>query len=128
MHHTTIIKPRFSETDKLGHISNTVLPIWMAESRTDFCRSTLAITQPWVVANISIDFKKEILHGDNVVVTTCVERIGEKSLTFYQELFQNNLLCAKGKTTVVCIDKDDKTSCKLRKEDKEKLMPYQHNA
>ncbi|NLU99143.1 thioesterase [Marinomonas sp. UCMA 3892] len=124
MFHTTIIKPRFSETDKLGHISNTVFPVWMAESRSDFCRSALEITQPWVVANISIDFKNEVLHGDDVVVNTCVERIGGKSVTFYQEMFQYEKRCVVGRTTVVCIDKATKQSCSLNNSDKEKLQPY----
>lgn len=123
MLHTTIIQPRFSETDKLGHISNTVLPVWMAESRSSFCRSALEITQPWVVANISIDFVKEIFHGDNVVITTSVHRIGSKSISFYQEIFQNNTLCALGKTTVVCIDEHNK-SCSVPEECKDKLSGY----
>lgn len=124
MFHTTIIKPRFSETDKLGHISNTVFPVWMAESRSDFCRSALEIIQPWVVANISIDFKKEVLHGDDVIVNTYVERTGSKSITFYQEMFQYEKLCVVGRTTVVCIDKATKQSCSLNSNDKEKLQPY----
>lgn len=123
MLHTTIIQPRFSETDKLGHISNTVLPVWMAESRSAFCRGALGITQPWVVANISIDFVKEIFHGDNVVITTSVYRIGSKSISFYQEIFQNNFLCAIGKTTAVCVDSNNK-SCFVPSDSKEKLSEY----
>lgn len=124
MSHTTLIKPRFSETDKLGHISNTVFPVWMAESRSDFARETLKITQPWVVANISVDFKKEVTHGENVIITTDVMRIGNKSVTFYQEVFQHSTLCATGSTTVVCIDPHTKETQFMNNDDKKKLMSF----
>ena len=30
------VMPRFSETDVLGHINNTALPIWFEAARTPF--------------------------------------------------------------------------------------------
>lgn len=32
----TVITPRFSETDMLGHISNTAMPVWLEGAREGF--------------------------------------------------------------------------------------------
>ncbi|MBC7185133.1 MAG: acyl-CoA thioesterase, partial [Marinobacter sp.] len=53
------LEPRFSDTDALGHISNTTLPVWFEQARTPVFRifhPTLeADTWPLIIARLEID-------------------------------------------------------------------------
>lgn len=103
--YTTIIIPRVSETNGAGHINNTVVPIWFEAGR----REIYKILTPdlsfgnWKVAlvNMNVDYTKQIFLNTNVEVKTWVERIGNKSFTVYEEMYQNGQICAKGTATYV---------------------------
>jgi len=102
---TTIITPRVSETNGAGHISNTVVPIWFEAGRTEIYK----IMTPdlsfgnWklVLVNMNVDYIKQIFLNADVEVKTWIERIGNKSFTVYEEMFQNGQICAKGTATYV---------------------------
>ena len=97
--------PRFSETDALGHINNTVIPNWFESARIDVFRlfnEELDLTN-WnlIIANLSVDFKKQIYYGFDVDILTSIERIGNSSFVVYQEAVQQNEICASGRVTMV---------------------------
>ena len=101
----TAIIPRVSETDGAGHINNVFVPVWMEAGRRDIFR----ILTPdlnfdaWRIAlvNTNIDYIAQIYFQDNAVVRTWVDRVGNKSFTLYEEIWQGERLCAKGTTTYV---------------------------
>ena len=101
----TAIIPRVSETDGAGHINNVFVPVWMEAGRRDIFR----ILTPdlnfdaWRIAlvNTNIDYMAQIYFHDDAVVRTWVDRVGTKSFTLYEEIWQGERLCAKGKTTYV---------------------------
>ncbi|MDR4949162.1 acyl-CoA thioesterase [Neobacillus cucumis] len=103
--YSTIIIPRLSETNGAGHIDNTVVPIWFDAGR----REIYKILTPDLsfgnlnvaLVNMNVDYIKQIFLHTNVEVKTWIERIGNKSFTVYQELFQNGQICAKGTATYV---------------------------
>ncbi|MDN3640103.1 thioesterase family protein [Simiduia curdlanivorans] len=103
-----IIQPRFSETDALGHISNTTLPVWFEEARQPVFKiftPTLAIqTWPLILARFEIDFTAQIYYGQEVLIKTGISRIGTSSLNVYQEAWQNQQRVAIGTTTLVHFD------------------------
>ena len=55
------LMPRFSETDALGHINNTALPVWFEAARTPFFRffTPDLDCNKWklIVAKIEVEFK-----------------------------------------------------------------------
>jgi len=113
----TIIKPRSSETNSAGHIGNTVVPIWFEEGRNEFLHA--AFTEHkffYMLARIEQNFRNEIFYGTDVFVKTSVDRIGKSSVTLIQEVWQNNSLCADGKSVIVHIDWESKRPDRISSE------------
>ncbi len=104
----TAIVPRVSETDGAGHINNTVVPIWFEAGRREIFRiltPDLAFKR-WRIAlvNMTVDFLAQIYLDKTAYVHTWIERIGTKSFSLYEELWQDEQLCAKGTVTYVYFD------------------------
>ena len=92
----TTLEPRFSETDILGHINNTVFPVWFEVARQDIFKlvhPTLSHNDwPMVVARIDVDFIRQTKYGSNVSINTYITKIGHKSFTITHEARQDNSL------------------------------------
>lgn len=113
------IKPRVSEVNGAGHISNTVFPVWLEESRVAFLQSALKGKQfPYFLARIEQDFRKEVFLGSDVLIKTVPQKIGSSSLTISQEVWQNESLCAESKSVLVHINKQDNRPSPISEEDR----------
>lgn len=96
----TVIEPRVSETDGVGHINNTTIPVWFEAGRNQL----FSLFNPdlsfhnWkmIILNMNVDFVSQIYYGKQVDVYSWVKRIGNSSLELYEEMHQNGQLCAKG--------------------------------
>lgn len=105
---TLTINPRFSDTDALGHINNTVIPVWFLEAREPILR----IFQPdldlrqggLALVRTEIDYLAETRFGEPVQVTTEVQRIGNSSFVLVHTLHQMGRLTARGVATLVNFD------------------------
>lgn len=110
----TRIHPRFCDTDALGHVGNTVIPVWLLEGREpllrlfapdlDFHKATL------VVVRTEIDFLSEIRFGSDVDVTTAIEEIGNSSLVVRQEVRQEDEARCRARTVMVHFDPETRRS------------------
>lgn len=104
----TPIVPRVSETDGAGHINNVFVPVWFEAGRRDIFRIlTPDLTfADWRIAlvNMNVDYVAQIFFHEDAVVRTWVERVGTKSFTLYEEIWQGARLCAKGTVTYVYFD------------------------
>ncbi|NQD95168.1 acyl-CoA thioesterase [Pseudomonas sp. CrR25] len=118
------IKPRFSETDMRGHISNTVVPVWLADGRAALFREKLGSQIPTMIVNLNVDFRRELHWGSMVTVRTAVERIGNSSIIFIQELWQNDQACVQARTTVIAVDIETRKSMRVPDEERTLLAPY----
>lgn len=102
---TTSIRPRFSETDALGHINNTVIPVWFLQAREPvlqhFRVGTSAREIALAVVRMEVDYLAETEFGEDVEIRTAVARIGNSSFVLAQEVFQNHQCTARGMTTLV---------------------------
>jgi acyl-CoA thioester hydrolase len=109
-----VIEPRFSETDALGHVNNTSLPVWFEQARTPIFRffTPGLEVDKWklILAKTEVEFLKEIFYGQSVEVKTFIERIGNSSFVVGHEVWQENLLAATGRATLVNFDHDSKKS------------------
>lgn len=104
----TILTPRVSETDAVGHINNTTLPVWFEAARNplfglftpdhDFANWKL------VIVKTTLEFVGQIYFGEDVEIRTWVKNIGNSSLELYEELYQKNELCAKNTAVYVNYD------------------------
>lgn len=118
----SIIKPRVSETNAAGHIGNTVVPIWFEEGRNEFLQHALPdLRFRYMLARIEQNFRREIFYGTDVFIKTTTEKIGNSSVTLIQEVWQNNQLCADGRSVIVHIDPQNNTPSMIPDTIREKL-------
>src|SRR5690625_2587654 len=95
----TVIEPRVSETDGIGHINNTTVPIWFEAGRNEifklFTPDHSYDNWKMIILNMNIDYMNQIYFVENVIVKTWVKRIGNSSFQLYEEIWQGNRICAK---------------------------------
>ncbi|MDR0302897.1 MAG: acyl-CoA thioesterase [Treponema sp.] len=121
------ISPRFGDIDALGHVNNTVLPIWFETGRTPVIQifdTELALdrkTFPLIMAHTDLDFLSQIYFKYEVEIRTSISKIGTKSFTVHQEAWQQGNLCAKGNCVIVYFDFNANQTAPLP-EDKKKLL------
>ena len=104
----TAITPRVSETDGARHINNTVIPIWLESGRREIFRilSPALDFEDWhvVLVNTNVDYLAQIFWQHDVEVRTWVERIGTKSFTLHEEIWQLEKQCVSACVTYVHFD------------------------
>ncbi len=125
---TEKFSPRFSDTDVLGHINNTVLPVWFEACREPIFKFFTPDLNPtdWrlIVAKIEVEFQGEIFYGQPVEIKTGIRHIGNSSFVVEQSLWQHGELCALGKAVMVRYDFTNKTSQKLSDSERAKLAQH----
>lgn len=125
---TETVEPRFSETDALGHINNTVLPIWFEKAREPIFRFFTPDLDPkkWelIIARIEVDFKAEILLTGKVELRTWLERIGSSSMTVVQQAVQNDVVCAEGKAALIHYDWQARKPSPIQDDIRDKLAEH----
>ena len=125
---TLSINPRFCDTDAMGHINNTVYPVWFLEGR----ESVLKIFNPslsteevsLVLAKLEIEYIDEIFFGKAVEIRTFVLRVGTSSVLVGQEAWQSGSLRATATATMVNFDKHTRKSVPIPGDIKEGLVKY----
>lgn len=99
---------RFYETDGLAHVSNTVVVGWFETGREPIFRMFTPELDlqnwPLILASYNVDFLSQIYYGKAVEIRTYVSRIGNSSFETLQEVWQDGIKCAAGKTTLVRFD------------------------
>ena len=95
-------EPRFSDTDALGHINNTVYPVWFEQARTPVFR----IFHP----SLEIDLKAQCYWATPVKVRSGIGKVGNSSFEVIQEAWQNGVLVARGVTVLIHFDYETQKS------------------
>ncbi|MFV8817080.1 acyl-CoA thioesterase [Haliea sp. E17] len=109
----TTIKPRFYETDGLGHISNTVIPAWFEIGRTEFLSSLAGEKRTWLTASVQIDYVAETFYGTDVTVRITGAKPGNSSLTLYCEILQEGRVTVRGSSVLVHMSDDRSGSARI---------------
>ncbi|HIY67771.1 MAG TPA: acyl-CoA thioesterase [Candidatus Agrococcus pullicola] len=108
--YVTQIEPRISETDVVGHINNTVPPVWFEAGRNELFRVFMSDGTlddwPMIVKAYSVVFERELRYGSVASVECGVERIGTTSVTLDERILQDGEICVTGKTTYVHVGPD----------------------
>lgn len=125
---STYINPRFSDTDALGHINNTVIPVWFLEARApilawfapqgDLTRGAI------VVVRIEVDYLAETRFGVEVEIRTRVARIGISSFKLKQEVWQDGIVTARGLATLVSFNSETRKAKPLSETEKQQLSRH----
>lgn len=112
-----VITTRFSDTDALGHINNTMVPVWFEGARDPVFKWFMPELnlQEWrlILAKIEVNFHAQIYYGKEIELRTYIGRIGGSSFDVYQELWQNNIKCASGNAVMVHFCYENQRSQKI---------------
>lgn len=101
------ITPRSSEISG-GHVSNTVPPVWFQDARLDICQAVSELNGEnalfGVVRSAKYDYERELYFGSAVEIRTAIRKIGNSSVVFFQEAWQNQHRAVTAETVILLID------------------------
>lgn len=125
------LAPRFSDTDALGHISNTTLPVWFEEARTPVFRifhPTLeAETWPLIIARLEIDLMAQSYWQIPVTIKTGIGKIGNSSFHVVQEAWQGDKQIARGVSVLIHFDYQTEKALPIPEDIKARLAEHSVN-
>lgn len=124
--HETRLQTRWTDFDKLGHITHAAYPIYFDEARDAFLTETVGPFEefPWVIAHVSIDYKREIVHpAREIVVRTEVTDVGRTSVTFEQHVDsgEGRGIAATSRSVLVAWDETGRAARAITDEERAKL-------
>ena len=118
------IRPRFSETDALGHINNTSVPVWFEEGRLHLIFQDAKIEQKTLLARFEVDYLQEVQYGEDIQVTSVVTRLGNSSISYLQTIHQGDKLCLKALAVAVTYDPQLRRSVPISEDTRAKLQTF----
>jgi acyl-CoA thioester hydrolase len=122
---TTVEKLRFADTDRLGHITNTVFAVCCQNARMELLCDPKRVPIPhntqFVIAKLVLEFRAEMHWPGTVEIGTRVERVGRSSVTLAQALFMDQRCVAVSESVVALMDTKTRRSVQLTYETAEAL-------
>ena len=87
--HRMPIQIRFNDVDRYGHVNNNAYFSYYDLGKVEYLAGALRLNEGTpdivsVVVNINADFFEPVFYGDDIVIETCVPRVGKKSFTLVQ--------------------------------------------
>ena len=121
---------RFSDTDMLGHVSNTVYQQLYDCGKVHYFDTVLG-NHDWensafVLASLTTNFLVPIFLGNSISVLTRTSEIGTKSIILEQQLIDNETGEVKSncRAILVCFSQKLNSSVEISQEWKEKVQLY----
>jgi len=113
----TRFRVRYAETDQMGVVYYANYLVWMEMGRTDYCKSVGFDYRDMeqdgarmAVAEATCRYMNPARYDDEIVVTTCVERLNRRLITFAYVIsnVKSGIVLAEGKTVHVAMGIDGK--------------------
>ena len=126
----SIIDVSSRDTDSLGHVNNTSLPLWFETCRNPvykiFNPSMELDPSIWnlIMVHTEFDYLDQIYYGFKVEIRTYIEKIGNTSFTVYQEAWQKDKLRATGRAILVDYDFNKQVKVEIPEEVKKELEKH----
>jgi acyl-CoA thioester hydrolase len=122
--HEKRIEVRWRDVDNYGHVNNAVYLTYLEEVRDEWLARTLrddVAVWDYVIAHVSIDFRREVTQADDEVRATCrLERIGTSSVrTREQILTAAGVLAAEASAVLVARDREAGTARPITEQERE---------
>lgn len=122
--HRIAIQVRFADSDALGHINNATFATYAELARLEFLSTLGESVQQLILANLVIDFRRQVLVTDAVHVDSWVEKLGNTSMSIAHAIFANGERAADIKSVVVYFDYASSKAMPLTREMRERLTVY----
>lgn len=119
--------------DHQGHLNTRNYLAMFDDAIMHFCTVTgLYQTQQagqetgWVDVRNVLEYKKEVRAGDLLVISSRLQKVGNKSVTVYQEMrcLENNTLRASMEAVLVCFDLINRCALPVNKKQIENALSY----
>lgn len=122
------LRPRFTDCDGLGHVSNTTLPVWFEEARAPIFKifnPSLELSS-WnlIIKKFEVELHHQIWHHLPVRIETEFERIGNTSMIVLQRAYQDGQMVADGRTVLIHFDYDAQQVVPIADDVRERLRPH----
>jgi acyl-CoA thioester hydrolase len=127
--HWTKERVRYNDTDRQGHVNNAVFVTFLEAGRVSLLydpqkRALTPEGTSFVLANLALNFRAEILWPSEVRIGTTVSRMGNSSVTFSQALFVGDNCVATAQTVLVLIDDATRKSRSLPDQTRRELEKW----
>jgi len=117
---TSVEKLRYADTDRQGHITNTVFAVCCQNARMELLCDSRRVPVPhntqFVIAKLVLEFRAEMHWPGIVEIGTRVERVGRSSVTLAQALFMDERCVATAESVVALMDTTTRRSALLPEE------------
>jgi len=122
--HRTDVQVRFADSDALGHINNASFATYAEMARLQFLSTLGESVERMILANLVIDFRRQVSVTDAVHVDSWVERLGTSSMAIAHTIFANGERAADIKSVVVYFDYASSKAMPLTEEMRRGLEPF----
>ena len=102
--HRTDIQMRFCDSDALGHINNARYAEYAEVARLEFFRVIGTTVESLILANLNIDYRRQVEVGEKIHIDTWVEKLGNSSVTIGHALMADDHRAADVSSVVVHFD------------------------
>ena len=125
----TPVQKRFSEVDSFQHINNIWQQSYFDMGKTDFYTKVLGIAGVFdrlriITASTHTDYYGQVRLLDDIVVTTDVSRLGNKSMTLHQRIMCGDKCLTESSSVMVAFDFDLQQAISIPDEWRAKLAEY----
>jgi len=104
------LRPRFRDTDAMGHVNNAVLFTYFEEARAEYYRQVMGLESyrnvGIILAQTRCDYRSPLFVGEEIEIGARVDRIGSKSfdMSFVVRACASGRLVAEGTCVNVAYD------------------------
>ena len=125
----TPVQKRFSDVDSFMHVNNIWQQSYFDMGKTNFYTEVLGITGVFdklriITASTHTDYRGQVRLTDDIVVTTDVSRLGNKSMTLHQRIMRDEECLTESSSVMVAFDFETQATVPLPEEWRVKLKEY----
>lgn len=122
------ISPRWSDQDLNGHVNHAAVVTLFEEARIQWRATTPGTgtaAVPTVVAALELNYRRPVIHGQDLTVELTVSRIGSSSYTLECAATQSGELAVHGRTVLVSVSPETGAARPLAEAERRWLAEFQ---
>lgn len=125
----TPIQKRFSDVDSFMHVNNIWQQSYFDLAKTEFYQKVLGILGVFdklriITASTHTDYIGQVRLTDDIVVTTDVSRLGNKSMTLHQRIMSGDRCLTESSSVMVAFDFETQQTVALPDAWRQSLAEY----
>lgn len=125
----TPVQKRFSDVDSFMHVNNIWQQSYFDMGKTDFYVKVLGIPGVFdklriITASTHTDYLGQVRLMDDIVVTTDVSRLGNKSMTLHQRIMCGDKCLTESSSVMVAFDFEQQQTIPLPEQWRTALSEY----